>query len=330
MEDFKLIPPNQNYYVYALIDPRDNEIFYIGKGKGNRYKAHISDYEKGMYSYIETKFQKIKKIKEEGLEVRFVKLIDYLSEEDAYKIEEILIYNIGRKAFNEGNLTNFMIGGNKKKYTYYYVKPINTSLLNKYKNSFNKEYIAFTKKISKIDFLSELEICKFYLYTQDGKELKEINSVDFFNHPYYHNLFKYFKEYKYPICIRYIISPIKLNKFYTPKYFSNFSGLYDITFFKLLDEQIKNNFFVRLEHNNSDGFKILATGPSFYSCKGNEICLDIKIFFNDNLIDFISGKIFVSQDIVNLNYKAKTLSMVEKKERDKASAEWEKHKGRLH
>ena len=31
------------YYVYALIDPRDNRIFYIGKGKGNRIFQHAKD-----------------------------------------------------------------------------------------------------------------------------------------------------------------------------------------------------------------------------------------------------------------------------------------------
>ena len=30
------------FYVYTLLDPRDNKIFYVGKGKGNRIFAHIN------------------------------------------------------------------------------------------------------------------------------------------------------------------------------------------------------------------------------------------------------------------------------------------------
>ena len=29
------------YYVYALIDPRNNKIFYIGKGLNNRMYVHL-------------------------------------------------------------------------------------------------------------------------------------------------------------------------------------------------------------------------------------------------------------------------------------------------
>lgn len=30
------------YYVYALVDPRDHKIFYIGKGKDNRVFQHAA------------------------------------------------------------------------------------------------------------------------------------------------------------------------------------------------------------------------------------------------------------------------------------------------
>ena len=32
-------------YVYRLIDPRNGEAFYVGKGKGNRVFAHVRGFE---------------------------------------------------------------------------------------------------------------------------------------------------------------------------------------------------------------------------------------------------------------------------------------------
>lgn len=33
------------YYVYALVDPRTDPIFYVGRGVGNRVFQHIADAE---------------------------------------------------------------------------------------------------------------------------------------------------------------------------------------------------------------------------------------------------------------------------------------------
>lgn len=33
------------YYVYALVDPRTDQIFYVGKGVGNRVFQHIAEAE---------------------------------------------------------------------------------------------------------------------------------------------------------------------------------------------------------------------------------------------------------------------------------------------
>ena len=64
------------YYVYRLIDPRNGQTFYVGKGKGNRLYAHINDALKNFdgQSYIDkdedeiaAKIKQIREIRTSGL-----------------------------------------------------------------------------------------------------------------------------------------------------------------------------------------------------------------------------------------------------------------------
>lgn len=57
-------------YVYVLVDPRDNRIFYVGKGTGNRVYQHaqaalVDD------SSLSLKLSTIREIKSLGLDVKY-------------------------------------------------------------------------------------------------------------------------------------------------------------------------------------------------------------------------------------------------------------------
>lgn len=56
-------------YVYRLIDPRNGETFYVGKGNGNRVFSHIKA-EGGLEGdEIDNKLKRIREIRVAGFEV---------------------------------------------------------------------------------------------------------------------------------------------------------------------------------------------------------------------------------------------------------------------
>jgi hypothetical protein len=74
------------YYVYALVDSRNNEVFYIGKGKGDRAAAHLAEHLKGL-GKNKVKDSRIGAILSAGGHVRIVLLAFFDSEKDAYDYE---------------------------------------------------------------------------------------------------------------------------------------------------------------------------------------------------------------------------------------------------
>ena len=97
------------FYVYELIDPRTNSVFYIGKGKGKRVFQHLN--EKQKFNTNTEKLKIIKGIKEENLEVGHILIGENLSENASLLLERLLIYRLGRRIFEEGVLTNIVPGG---------------------------------------------------------------------------------------------------------------------------------------------------------------------------------------------------------------------------
>lgn len=90
------------YYVYFLINPIDNKIFYVGKGTGERMFIHEKKARKGISSNNNSKlFNKINEIHKLGLSIVYDKIFESDNEFEAYEIELLEINRIGIE-----NLTN--------------------------------------------------------------------------------------------------------------------------------------------------------------------------------------------------------------------------------
>lgn len=96
-----------NHYVYGLIDPRNNQFFYIGKGTGNRVFEHERESLSSPDS-VKLKLKTIADIKAAGLDVIKIIINHGLTEAEAFASEASLI-----NAFNfvgEIKLTNIVAG----------------------------------------------------------------------------------------------------------------------------------------------------------------------------------------------------------------------------
>ncbi len=98
------------YYVYALVDPRDNKIFYIGKGKGDRVFQHAAAAIADNNTH-NLKLDTIRSIKSEGKEVVHYIIRHNLEEQEAFLVESTLIDMLTYSKFNHNNqLTNLIAG----------------------------------------------------------------------------------------------------------------------------------------------------------------------------------------------------------------------------
>jgi len=93
----------KQFYVYELVDPRDQSVFYIGKGKGERFKAHEAEAKTGSNS---AKCRRIREIISAGHVVGHRIVRWFKSEDAAYRYEKRVISSIGLE-----NLTNIAPGG---------------------------------------------------------------------------------------------------------------------------------------------------------------------------------------------------------------------------
>lgn len=94
------------FYVYELINSLDNTAFYVGKGSKRRMYNHIENAHRGYADKNPKRMIKILEIEAAGGKVLPQKLIENLSEKDAFDIEELVIRRYGLE-----NLTNLSYGG---------------------------------------------------------------------------------------------------------------------------------------------------------------------------------------------------------------------------
>jgi uncharacterized protein len=77
------------FYVYRLIDPRNGETFYVGRGQGNRVFSHVRAELEG--DELDNKLKRLREIQLAGFEVAHVIHRHGMDENTAIEVEAALI-----------------------------------------------------------------------------------------------------------------------------------------------------------------------------------------------------------------------------------------------
>ena len=90
------------FYVYLLIDPRDNDVFYVGKGTGNRCFAHLAEARTTQADTVGdyAKLARIRDIEAAAAGVRIELLRHGLSEREAFLVESAAIDLLGLQSLD--------------------------------------------------------------------------------------------------------------------------------------------------------------------------------------------------------------------------------------
>lgn len=79
------------FYVYTLSDPRDDAVFYVGKGKGLRMYQHAAEARREGGGGNKRKLERIREIQAAGLEPLAAVVAEHEDEQDAFDHEADLI-----------------------------------------------------------------------------------------------------------------------------------------------------------------------------------------------------------------------------------------------